>query len=219
MNIPDSRCVLPALSSVNGKCIYIVFYSLPTYTHIHTDGSKLHCYLWFLCLAQEQFHMWAAAGDCTTIPAFSGWSAEPQPFTRGLRYNDHTREIIDLLYFHNTSRHVKSLNYKCSCTFTWFKCDQSGLNRLFKDLCQMLLQWCSKGLCRCHLLGVQVDPRGVRLKLCSLWQVKWSLWGTSERKHLLMGCNFSFQFFFGLIKPTVQTQRHLIRSFREKHKF
>lgn len=111
MNIPDSRCdpVLPALSSVNGKCIYIVFYSLPTYTHIHTDGSKLHCYLWFLCLAQEQFHMWAAAGDCTTIPAFSGWSAEPQPFTRGLGYNDHTREIIDLLYFHNTSWHVKSL--------------------------------------------------------------------------------------------------------------
>lgn len=33
----------------------------------------------------------------------------PQPLTRGLGYNDHTREIIDLLYFHNTSRHVKSL--------------------------------------------------------------------------------------------------------------
>lgn len=173
--------------------------------------------IWFLCLAQEQFHMWAAAGDCTTIPVFSGWSAAPQPFTRGLRCKDYTKKIIDLLRTNlaaadilmvSNVKHIddwllslyipicKISNYKFSCKLTWFKCDQSGLNRLFKDLCQMLLQRCSKGLCCCHLLGVQVDPRGVRLKLCSLWQVKWSLWGTSERKHLLMGCDFSFQFFF-----------------------
>lgn len=74
--------------------------------------------------------------------------------------------------------------------FRRFKLQLSLLNRLFHHLCQVLLQRSSKVLSRGHLLGVQVDPGGERVKLRLCGQVDWSLrerGNTGEAKCHILG--------------------------------
>lgn len=53
----------------------------------------------------------------------------------------------------------------CTCTIAGSQDGQSGLHRLFEELCQVFLERHSEGLSGCHLPGVQVDSRGVREEL------------------------------------------------------